>query len=66
MANDLLNRMDLTFPFRVCDHGGGLGGAVARAYLIAVQIIEVRPLWTQIEELGSASCAGHPERIGST
>ena len=51
VANDLMNRMDLTFPFRVSDHGEVSVAAVARAYLIACEVLGVREVWHEIEAM---------------
>ncbi len=63
VANDLLNRMDLTFPFRVCDHGEVSMAAVVRAYLIACEVLSVRDVWHQIEAVEGLPLATENELL---
>jgi len=51
VTNDLLNRMDLTFPFRLSDQMDVPVADLARAYLSAVELLGTRPLWSQMEAL---------------
>jgi glutamate dehydrogenase len=50
-TNSLVNRMGPAFARRVQEDTGADAASIARAYTIAREAFEVRPLWSRIEDL---------------
>src|SRR5690606_24347745 len=50
----LINRMGPTFARRLQEDTGADAATVARAYTIAREIFDIRPLWSKIEQLDNA------------
>ncbi|NNF16299.1 MAG: hypothetical protein HKN70_06100, partial [Gammaproteobacteria bacterium] len=50
-ANSLVNRMGPTYVVRTQDETGASAGEIARAYTIARETLDLRPLWRSIEAL---------------
>ena len=51
VTNDLLNRLDVTFPVRLCDHGDATVPEVACAFAVACEVLGMREVWAQIDGL---------------
>ncbi|MFK8030701.1 MAG: NAD-glutamate dehydrogenase [Gammaproteobacteria bacterium] len=50
-ANSLVNRMGPTFVVRTQEETGATAGEIARAYTIARETLNLRPLWRSVEAL---------------
>ena len=53
ITNSMINRMGPTFPFRIQEETGADMGAVARAYSIAREALNMVDFWRSLEALGS-------------
>jgi len=51
VVNNVLHGGGTTFAFRLNEEMGALPSETARAYAVARDVFEMRPLWTQIEDL---------------
>ncbi len=57
VTNSLVNRAGITFAFRLAEETGAGGADIARAYMVAREVFDLRALWTAIEELDSSIAA---------
>src|SRR5690606_11228895 len=53
ITNSIVHRMGATFAHRMTEETGASMEAIARAYAIAREAYDVRPLWAEIEALDS-------------
>jgi glutamate dehydrogenase len=53
LSNIIVNEMGFTFVYRLQDETGAPVSAVVRAYMIARTILDMDPIWSEIEALGS-------------
>ena len=51
VANNMVNRMGITFLHEVKERTGRTAGEIARAYLVSREIFALRGLWAEIEAL---------------
>lgn len=51
LANDLISYMGITFVHRMYDETGATPAMSARAFVIAFEVLEVRPLWEKLQSL---------------
>ncbi len=51
VVNGLVNRAGITFVFRIREETGVAEAQIARAYIVAREVYELRALWRQIEAL---------------
>lgn len=51
IANSMINRMGMAFPFRLHEHTGASVGEIACAYLVVRKIFDLPALWQKISEL---------------
>ncbi len=63
VTNSLINRCGPTFMSDVADETGALPPDIARAYLVARQIFDLRPLWQAIEALDNQAPAAAQLRL---
>jgi glutamate dehydrogenase len=54
VTNSLVNRAGITFAFRIGEETGAGGADIARAYMVAREVFDLRALWSAIEELDSS------------
>ncbi len=57
ISNNMVNRMGITFPFRVAEHTGATAADVARAYVTARNVFELPAIWHAIEKLDNQVAA---------
>src|SRR5690606_36480463 len=53
VTNDIVNRMGITFVHEARETTGMDPEAVAAAYIVATEVLQMRTLWQQIEDLDS-------------
>ena len=51
LANSMVNRVGITFAFRLSEETGAVASDIARAYTAAREVFDMENLWTQIEAL---------------
>jgi glutamate dehydrogenase len=51
VTNSLVNRAGITFAFRLSEETGAPATDIARAYMVAREVYDLRALWTAIEAL---------------
>ena len=51
VTNSLVNRAGMTFAFRLAEETGATASDIARAYIVAREVFDLRGLWTAIEAL---------------
>jgi glutamate dehydrogenase len=51
VTNSLVNRAGITFAFRLAEETGAHPADIARAYIVAREVFDLRAIWTAIEEL---------------
>ncbi len=51
VANGLVNRVGISFAFRLSEETGADVSDIARAYTVAREVYQMEPLWSQIEAL---------------
>jgi glutamate dehydrogenase len=51
VTNSLVNRVGTTFVFRLSEETGATGSDIARAFIVARQVFDLRSLWGEIEAL---------------
>lgn len=54
VANNMINRMGITFALRIREHTGATSADVARAYLVTRHVFQLPELWAGIEGLDNA------------
>ena len=54
VTNSLVNRAGITFAFRLSEETGAPATDIARAYMVAREVYDLRALWTAIEALDGA------------
>jgi len=54
ITNSMINRMGPNFPFRIQEETGATMNAVARAYTIARESLDMLSLWRGLESMGAA------------
>ena len=59
LANNIVNRMGITFPFRIHEHSGATAADIARAYVATRNVFALPQLWKDIESLDSQVDAHH-------
>lgn len=59
LANNVINRMGITFPFRIHEHSGATSADIARAYVATRNIFALPELWSAIESLDNQIDAHH-------
>jgi glutamate dehydrogenase len=57
VTNSLVNRAGITFAFRLAEETGAEPADIARAYMVAREVFDLRALWTAIEALDSSIAA---------
>jgi glutamate dehydrogenase len=57
VTNSLVNRAGITFAFRLAEETGAEAADIARAYMVAREVFDLRALWTAIEALDSSIAA---------
>ena len=57
ITNSMINRMGPVFPVRAQADTGADLAAIARAYTIAREVLEIRSLWSEIEDLDNRIAA---------
>ncbi len=51
VANNMINRMGTTFPYRIREHTGANAPDVARAYLVTRHVFQLPDIWQAVEAL---------------
>jgi glutamate dehydrogenase len=51
LTNSIVNRMGITFVNEMKRQGGASGSEVARAYLIVKELLDLAPLWQELEAI---------------
>lgn len=51
VANDVINRVGITFVYEACELTGASPANVTKAYVVAREVLQMRPLWSAIEKL---------------
>lgn len=59
LANNVINRMGITFPFRIHERSGATAADIARAYVAARNIFALPEIWSAIESLDNHVEAHH-------
>ncbi len=54
VTNSVVNRAGITFAFRLAEETGAAAADIARAYMVAREVFDLRALWTEIEALDSS------------
>jgi glutamate dehydrogenase len=54
VTNSVVNRAGITFTFRLAEETGAAASDIARAYMVAREVFDLRSLWTEIEALDSS------------
>jgi glutamate dehydrogenase len=57
VTNSLVNRAGITFAFRLAEETGAAAADIARAYMVAREVFDLRELWTAVEALDSTVAA---------
>lgn len=57
VTNDLVNRAGIAFAQEVSESTGASGGAIALAYVAAREILDMRSVWSEIEQLDNQVAA---------
>jgi len=59
LANNVINRMGITFPFRINEHSGAIAADIARAYVATRNVFALPQIWKDIESLDGQADAHH-------
>ena len=59
ITNNLINRMGMSFPYRLQEHTGCPVEEVTRAYLITQKVFNLRARWREIERLDNQVASEH-------